>query len=198
MDSLLGSTLFLSATALGWALGRRRNMVVVRAVSWWMHTVVVPLVSCRLWTQRALVIVTNNALVLAAVVALGVRPVGAALAVGVVGLALGIGLRALSEFTPHWSAPGPNCPAEVRRQVKVGVALNLLELPAVALAVGLSIGRSRLPLSDADIWWAYGVWVVPLLVFAAGGEALWLGAGIRTGGQTGFSDSENPCSPINQ
>jgi hypothetical protein len=125
-----------------------------------------------------LVILTNNTLVLAGLVALGTSRAGAAAGVAVVGVALGIGLRTLSEYSPHWSPPPPNCSPRIRRNVRVGVALNLLEFPAIALAVGLSVGRGHLPLDDEGIWLAFGVWVVPLLILAAAGEALWLGTGI--------------------
>ena len=71
-EILLGSGLVVSATGIGWVFGRRRSLPPVRAVWWWMHAVVLPLVSSRSWRQRASLIFFNNSLVLAAFVAAGV------------------------------------------------------------------------------------------------------------------------------
>ena len=54
--------------------------------------------------------------------------------------------------------------------------LNLLEPPAIIAAIGLSLGRSVVPLSPGQAWEAFAAWIVPALLIAAGGEALWLGA----------------------
>lgn len=177
-EMLFGSGLMLSATALGWAVGRRRNWLPVRAMWWWMHAVVLPLLSCRSWLQRALIIFANNGMVLAAVVGSGLWISTSIGAISLVGLALGIALRSLSELSPHWSPPSPNCAADVRRRVRVGVSLNLLELPAISLAIALSLGQADGSLQPTAVWGTFALWVVPLLLAAASGESLWLGVGL--------------------
>lgn len=178
-EILIGSAMLLSASALGWAIGRRRSWPVVRAIWWWMHAIVLPVLTCRTWGQRSLIIFGNNCLVLATVVAAGAWTISASLAIAAVGIALGIALRSLSELSPHWSSPSPNCGREIRRQIRLGVALNLLEPPAIAIAIGLSLGRSTAQLTPLEVWGAFCLWVVPLLFTAACGEAHWLGAGLQ-------------------
>jgi len=180
LEILLGSVLLVSATSLGWVVGRRRSWAPVRVLSWWMHAVVLPLLTSRSWSQRSLIIFANNSVVLAALVVAGAWRLTGAAAVSVVGLALGIALRSLSELSPYWSSPSPNCAPEIRRRVRLGVGLNLLEPPAIAVAVGLCIGRSTAPLEPMHIWATFLLWVVPLLFIAACGESLWLGVGLRS------------------
>ncbi len=93
--------------------------------------------------------------------------------------------------SPKRDEASPATPAEVGREggadtaeqhpidraVAVGMALNLLEVPAILITLGLSMGRGGATsgLLSGDVWTAYAVAVAPLLLIAAGGEALWLG-----------------------
>jgi hypothetical protein len=128
-----------------------------------------------------LVIFFNNAGILALMVCLAVSRAAAAIAVIAVGLTLGIALRALGHIHLDWSHPGPNAPIILRRQIRFGVLLNLLEPPAIAAAVGLALARTSMSLPAPDAWQAFAMFVVPLLLVAAGGEAMWIGAGLRLG-----------------
>ena len=69
--------------------------------------------------------------------------------------------------------------------------LNLLEPPAIALALGLAIGRSAIPLSSTQAWGVFLTWVVPAMLVAAGGEALWLGVMVEARESQTQSESEN-------
>ena len=86
-------------------------------------------------------------------------------------------MRVLSERADVLSSslehPGTTAPIKTM----IGVALNLLEPPAIVLVIGLSLGRTAAPLPAGVAWEMFVVWAVPLLLAAAAGEALWLGSG---------------------
>ena len=60
---------------------------------------------------------------------------------------------------------------------RLGFVLNLVEVPAIVVAVGLSMGQLAAPneLSAPELWRIFGLLVLPVLVVAAGGESLWIG-----------------------
>ena len=90
------------------------------------------------------------------------------------GVSLGIALRLLSsmEDEPLGSQPSAS---HNRWLVNIGVILNMLEPPAIIAALGLGLGRQSCSLSDTSIWQAFGLLVMPALLIAAVGEALWIG-----------------------
>ncbi|UCC30554.1 MAG: hypothetical protein JSU86_20440 [Phycisphaerales bacterium] len=171
-----GTGLTLVATGLGWAVAQMGSIPPVRWVAWWVRAVVLPLLRCRFWWRRTVVIFANNISLLAALVAVGRWRLGALMGVAGLGVGLGIGLRILSSEPTAAVDPGPKYSARVRRRIRVGIVLNLLEPPAIMLTIGLSLARQPLPLSPGQVWETFLVWVVPATLLAAGGEALWLGA----------------------
>ena len=66
---------------------------------------------------------------------------------------------------------------QARRRIRIGIALNMLEPPAIVVTLGLTLGLRTIPLTCEQAWQTFGVWVVPALFVAAAGEALWLGVG---------------------
>ncbi len=174
---VVGSGLILAATAGGWWVGRRPERRTVRVVSWWLRHVVRPLLACRSWARRAATIAINNALICATVVALGAWGPVAWLAVGAVGLGLGIALRLLLASPPEPEGKPPPPTGGHRVAGVVGVALNLLEVPAIALSAGLCLAQAAMsPVIDwTPVWHIFGAVVLPALVIAAAGEALWMG-----------------------
>ncbi|MFQ5590676.1 MAG: hypothetical protein ACE5HE_05915 [Phycisphaerae bacterium] len=173
---LTGTTLALVGLGVGWAVGARSSFAPVRAIAWWITAVILPLLATRSWIRRGATIFINNGLIAAAVVALGAWPVVAIAAVAAVGVNLGIALRVLAGRSS--GLPEPPEPHGARRagwRTRLGIALNLLELPAIVVALGLAMDRAALPLSTELVWETFIVWVLPTLLVAAAGEALWLG-----------------------
>ena len=174
---LLGSGLILAAVALGWWEGRRCERWPARMVSWWLRHVVRPLLAGCSWIRRTITIVANNALICFVMVTLGaVQPV-AWLAVAAVGLGLGIALR-LMLLSPPEPAAEIERPTRWRRvTAAVGVGLNLLEVPAIALSAGLCLAQKALSpaIEGEEARRVFGTIVLPMLVIAAAGEALWMG-----------------------
>lgn len=176
--SMLAATVLAALTTVaGWRLGRRHSLPPVRLIAWWVTRVAVPLVKSPAWSRRATIIFLNNTVVLATVVALGAWRAAAFLGVAGLGLSLGIGLRILSGRAEHFPVPVAPTSPRARSALTIGVVLNLLEPPAIVLALGLALGRQAIPLSKEQTWTTFAVWVVPALLIAAAGEALWLGAG---------------------
>ena len=175
---LLGSGLILIGVALGWWEGQRRERWPARIVSSWLHHVVRPLLANCSWLRRATTIAANNALICFVMVTVGAVPPIAWLAVAAVGFGLGVALRLMLPSAPE-PAAGTERPTRWRRvTVAVGVALNLLEVPAIALSAGLCLAQKALsPAIEGDeAWQVFAVIVLPVLVIAAAGEALWMGA----------------------
>lgn len=174
-NMLFGTGVMLLATAAGWSAARATSLPPVRLVAWWVALVVRPLLTRVSWWARAATIFVNNASILTALTALGRwQWAGWAGIVGV-GVSLGIGLRVLANDPYAWMhLGGQRVPSAVRR-TRVGVALNLLEPPAIMLAIGLAVGRHAIPLSPAQVWETFALWVLPAILFAACGEALWIG-----------------------
>ncbi len=172
----MGTGLALVGTGLGWAVAQTESLPPVRLVAWWVRRIVVPLLHSRSWRRRAAVIFVNNVSILAVLTAVGRWHWGALVSVAGLGAGLGIGLRILSNEPTADLQPDRAPGAGAKRSFRIGIALNLLEPPAIILTIGLSLGRLAVPLSHVEVWETFALWVVPATVLAAGGEALWLGA----------------------
>ncbi len=173
---VLGAGLILMTTVAGWGIARTPAFPPVRIVAWWVRRLVKPLLSCRSWWVRAVAIFVNNTSILVIIVALGQWRWIALAAVACLGLSLGMGLRILAEDPDTSLHVNPSADHSMAKGVWIGIVLNLLEPPAIMLAIGLSMGRHVVPLSPEDVWTTFALWVVPATLIAAGGEALWLGA----------------------
>lgn len=171
---VIGTVVLVAAAVLGWFLGRPSSFLWYRLLAWWIEHIVLPLLRARSWMRRTATIFANNTVVLAALLALGRWPLAARIGVVVLGLNLGAALR-------HLSLRGDVEIEEVgydrrsRRIVLLGVALNMLEAPAIVMTIGLALGRGTVPLSADQAWAGFAIWVIPALAIAAAGEALWLG-----------------------
>ena len=172
---LVGTGVVLAGTWIGWVLGRYRHLPVVRGLAWWVTHIILPLLRTSSWRRRAATIFVNNCSILAVVVALGDWPVAAVVGTFAVGMSLGIALRVLSDMEDDPFGSDAADTSNARSSISVGAALNMLEPPAIVAALGLSIGWQSAALTSAQVWQAFGVIVAPVLVIAAGGEALWMG-----------------------
>lgn len=177
LSALLGAILLAAASVAGWVMSKHPSVPAVRAVDWWVKHVVLPLLRRRTWIGRGAVIFINNIVILGGIVALGPWPGASVLMVIVVGLSLGIAFRLLLERPDENLAPRLQLPPAQRRKVQMGMTLNMLEPPAIILALGLSLGQWMADQSAADAWKAFVLWVLPAMLLAAAGEGLWLGAG---------------------
>lgn len=177
VDAALGTGLLVAGAGAGWVSGQASRLPPVRLIAVWVRRVVLPLLRCQSWWRRATGIFVNNLSILAALLAVG-RWHGVSL-VGVawLGLSLGIGLRVLSGASDEFGELDLGSDSRARRCIRIGVALNLLEPPAIILTIGLSLSRAAVPLSAPQVWETFALWVVPLTLLAAAGEALWMGAG---------------------
>lgn len=174
--SLLGLLLIVSGAVIGAVIGKSSGVMPVRFVSWWLGSVILPRLCSGGTVARGLTIFLNNSAVLPVVVACGSDFRCGVVAVLGLGVGLGIGVRVLARksllgqegtYSPN-NAPGVS--------FVVGIVLNLLEPPAILLAASLAVARPWVELSSAAIWQTYLLLAVPLLMLAAYGEAMWLGA----------------------
>ena len=188
----IGTIVLLLAVAAGWVLGRHTSFPLVRLITWWVTRVVTPLLRSRSWVRRAATIFINNTCVLAALLALGPWRIPARVGVVLLGLSLGIALRHLSAIADRFAVSVPVRDRSAKRRMRVGVALNLLEPPAIVLTLGLTLGFRTIPLTGEQAWLTFGVWVVPTLFVAAAGEALWLGVGQTENSSLGEADADIP------
>lgn len=176
-EAFVGGVLIVFAVAPGWWLGRDRGHLLVRTMAWWIDHVVHPLLVTRSWLRRTTTIAVNNATVCASMVLLG--PFGYVAWVGVagVGLGLGIALRLMiGSYLPGMD--DRESPPAARHPIRetLGLALNLLEVPAIMIAAGASLAQGALS-STLSLTGALAVFVVivlPLLIVSAAGEALWM------------------------
>jgi len=177
---LIGSGLVIGGTAGGWAIGRWPWLPPVRLMKWWVRHVVRRILRARTWLGCAAGIFLNNTLACGLIVVAGVHSAAAWFAVGGLGMGLGIGLRLMLNDAVELDPADLRRPP-VRRRVRIGVALNMLEPPAIAIATGLSLGQRALAVGvePKAAWETFGMTVVPLLLVSALGEALWLHASRR-------------------
>lgn len=173
--SLIGGAVLIACVCVGWRVTRSRRGWLIRCTSYWFDHVVRPLLSSRSWVRRAAIIAVNNSLVCAGLVLLGSLGHPTWLGIAAVGLGLGAGLRLIMEFA-ETDTTGTKLGRWQRVLAGLGVALNLLEPPAILLSVGLSLTQGAIA-ETLDLGLAlglYGRFVLPMLLAAAAGEALWL------------------------
>lgn len=173
---LIGLAITVTGAVLGWHAGPYGSWPPVRFLRWWIERVIVPVLRSSSWLCRAGAIFINNSGVLACVVLLGFTYLTGLLGSAALGLSLGIALHILSTQPEALVEPHEINTPRARRRFALGMALNMLEPPAIVLALGLALGRSSVPLPSGNVWRAFAVWIVPALLLAAGGEALWMGA----------------------
>lgn len=175
-NCMIGGAALLAACGFaGWRLSLQPDAPIVRFTERWVVRVVEPLVKARRWRIRAFGIFVNNAATLSLLVLCGLWPATAALGVMGCGLFLGIALRLLSDRS-DWARRAEDTPVAVDWRMVVGLSLNLLEPPAILAAIGLTLGQSLVSMDSGEAWRAFAVVVAPLLLAAACGEALWIGA----------------------
>ena len=174
---LSGGGLAALGVVAGLGIAGYERLLFVRAVEGWIDLVVLPLIRARSWWCRVTVIFLNNTSILAVLVALGGWSTGAAsMGAAGMGLSLGAALRVLARKTSTSWPVARHSDRAKETTVRVGVVLNLLEPPAIIVAIGLAIGGAHVAsTTSGEIWAAFGIWVAVPLLIAACGEALWLG-----------------------
>ncbi|HNQ23765.1 MAG TPA: hypothetical protein PKK06_11785 [Phycisphaerae bacterium] len=173
--ALVGAMVLVAAAGIGWEVGRRPGSWLARATGVWFARVARPVLTQRSWLRRVAIIAGNNSITCGVLVVAGAGGPTAWLALALVGLCLGCALRFMLQ-----AADGTVTEAESssRQQLlaALGFLLNLLEVPAILLSVALSLTQGAL--ADVLTWDAavglFARWVLPLLLVAAGGEALWM------------------------
>jgi len=188
LASLLGIGLIAVGALAGWSLAQAPAVLPVRMVSWWVKRIVLPLLHRPSWFVRSASIFANNIVILALLTVLGRWHVTALLGVATVGVNLGIGLHVLGDEFPGFDG-SPSAAHEGHDwRVRLGMALNMLELPAIMLTGGLALQRAALSLSNTEVWGTFLLWILPATLVAAAGEALWIGVRVPT---------RSPTSPPN-
>lgn len=176
---LIGMLWMILNIGIGLSLGRVRSFFLVRGVHWWMSHVMVPLLFKQFWWLRTITIFVNNMAILFGLILLGTWLYAALIGIGLVGLSMGIALRVLSDLPESFATPDDQMCESDRRRFRTGMMLNLLEPPAIIVALGLSLGRTIAPLSHIEISEIISCWIFPAMLLAACGEALWIGVAIR-------------------
>lgn len=187
---LLGTGLLMIAVFVGLMLGRERSLFPVRALAWWVDSVIAPMLAWRSWALRAGAIFTNNVLILVVLVSVGVWPLAVIVGIAVVGVSMGVALCVLAKLPDAFAVPSESQP-RLRRRMRLGVLLNMLEPPAIIAALGLALGREPVHLSSGQVWAAFAIWILAPMAIAAGGESLWIGAG-RTAHDTAPQGPSHP------
>lgn len=179
LPALLGTGLLVVAAGTGWAMGQARTWAPVRVIAWWVRRIIIPLLMRRSWLGRTATVFINNILILMLLTLLSYRYIGALVGIAGIGLSLGMGLAVLAADPVHFMGSGLDVPRSARRNMRIGLALNLLEPPAIMLTVGMALARSATPLTPQEVGWTFALWIVPMSLLAAGGEALWIGSGLN-------------------
>ncbi len=170
-----GVGLALVGVWAGWTMATSGKFVVVRLIDRWVELFVLPLVKSESWLTRFAGILANNATLCAIVVAAGATRPTAIAAVASLGFTLGVGFHLLGRRAGDMTLPES---AARTPRVSIGLALNMLELLAIVVALGLCLGQGVFSggIEGAIKWHMFGLMVLPLLVLAAAGEGMWLGA----------------------
>ncbi len=174
--ALLGVALLIFACVAGWQISVSASLAPVRFVRWWVLRVLLPLLRSRSWVGRAAAIYANNMAILTAVVAVAAWSWAVILGIAVIGGAMGIAVRTLSQEPSMASLEVDPADTGTPGRVIWGMVLNLLEPPAIAITLGLALSYTSAPLTDTQLWRTFGLVVAPLMLVAAGGESLWMGA----------------------
>ena len=105
-------------------------------------------------------------------------------AVLLIGFCLGVALTLLAHRLVE--LPDFDKPTSGRSRwiARCGVTLNLIELPAIALTLGLAMGYESVGMTAIRAWTLFGSVIMPMLAVAAAGEALWIDVGQRKRDQT--------------
>ena len=178
--SILATGLIAVGACAGWSLGQDTRVPLVRAVVWWVKRIVLPLLRRRSWFVRTASIFANNIAILTLLTVLGRWHVAALIGVAAVGVNLGIGLRVLGGEFPGFDESSSTVHEGHVWRMRLGMALNMLELPAIMLTGGLALQRVALSLSNLEVWSTFLLWILPATLVAAAGEALWLGVCVPT------------------
>jgi len=196
--ALLGVGLMAFACIAGWQISSGMAAAPVRLVRWWVLRVLMPILRGRSWLRRATVIYANNLLILTMLVACAPWLWAVVAGIAAIGAAMGIALRTLSSEPSLASVEASQEARSVSGRVIWGMALNMLEPPAIAVALGLALSYATVPLDATQLWRTFWCVVAPAMLLAAAGESLWMGAvdaftkppsdqhiGQRNGGDTG-------------
>jgi len=178
LESLVGGVLIVASAIVGWRLAAARGGALVRVVGWWLDHVVRHVIVSRSWLRRTVLIAANNSFSCGVLVLLGGLGHVAWLAVCGLGLALGVAVRWIIETMGAYESEHAHHALPRRAQVlqAIGFAVNMLEIPAILLSAGLSLGQGAMssalePFAAVTV---FAVIVVPLLIVGAAGEALWM------------------------
>ncbi len=172
--ALLASGLLVFACCAGWGISQSNSLALVRLVRWWIGRVLWPLLCSRSWLARATTIYVNNMLILCGLLALGRWSWAVIGGTALVGVVMGVAVRTLSGMSELSSVEITGGGLGSWR-LQWGMGLNLLEPPAIAIALGLALSREPESFSAAQTWGTFLVVVAPLMLVAAGGESLWMG-----------------------
>jgi len=190
--ALLGAALLAFACVSGWQISVSASLAPVRFVRWWVLNVLLPVLRGRSWAVRAAAIYANNMVILTLLVAVAAWSWAVIAGIAAIGVAMGIAVRTLSR-EPSMASPEVGRPdSGTSRRVIWGMALNLLEPPAIAITLGLALSYTSAPLTDTQLWRTFGSVVAPLMLVAAGGEALWMGVTEAFGGPTANPTQDHP------
>ncbi len=178
-NMIMATVLFGVGMGVGMSVGHTRSIVIVRGVQWWVANVIIPLLYKRSWLIKFLTILVNNMTILIGIVMLGTWSSAAIAGIAMVGFSMGIALRVFSNLPESFVVPNNQGNESDRRRFRIGMLLNLLEPPAIIIALGVALGRTSAPMTDEQGWAIVLYWVFPAMLLAAGGEALWMGVAIR-------------------
>ena len=175
-QSIASGGLILIATGVGWWLAADKGRWWVRYIRWWFDHVVKPLLATRSWGLRTFIIALNNSAVCCLLTLSGALGHIAWVAIAGVGLSLGTAFRMMVELAGTSVEEPSDLSRTERTMVAAGMVLNLLEPPAIMLSGGLCLAQGALweALPLDQVLRAFAWVVLPTLVIAAGGEALWM------------------------
>jgi len=176
---IIGTLLLLIGTGVGLVIGKVNTFIPVHWITWWVLRVIVPLLQKRSWILRSTTIFINNILILALIVAMGYYSYAAIFGISIVGFSMGIALKVLSDQPESFSISNTTLAGSNLRMFRFGIILNLLEPPAIVAALGLSMGRAVVSLNPQQTWGPFLHWILPAMLIAAGGEALWIGVSLK-------------------
>jgi len=175
-DALIGGATVVAFVLIGWRAGRADHRWLIHPVRWWLVRVLGPVLGSGTWLRRSALIAANNSAICLVLVLLGWLGHLAWLGVAGMGLSLGIALRFIGADVMAYGGDEPTPMRNHRVLRAIGMMLNLLEVPAVILCIGLSLAQgalsSSLTLSSALAAFCY--LALPLLAISAVGEATWM------------------------